>query len=95
MQSLSIWISLDSLLNILLKRLLMKAKSTTTVFEIFLSEGKTILSLAKWLQGAKELNTVYLIFCYMLLKNVILSMKNNLQQWWKKIVLAIYFVWRD
>ena len=73
----------------------MKAKSTTTVFEIFLSEGKTILSLAKWLQGAKELNTVYLIFCYMLLKNVILSMKNNLQQWWKKIVLAIYFVWRD
>ena len=73
----------------------MKAKSTTTVFEIFLSEGKTILSLAKWLQRAKELNTVYLIFCYMLLKNVILSMKNNLQQWWKKIVLAIYFLWRD
>ena len=57
----------------------MKAKSTTTVFEIFLSEGKTILSLAKWLQRAKELNTVYLIFCYILLKNVILSMKNNLQ----------------
>ena len=80
MQSLSIWISLDSLLNILLKRLLMKAKSTTTVFEIFLSEGKTILSLAKWLQRAKELNTVYLIFCYILLKNVILSMKNNLHQ---------------
>ena len=73
----------------------MKAKSTTTVFEIFLSEGKTILSLAKWLQRAKELNTVYLIFCYILLKNVILSMKNNLQQWWKKIVLAIYFLWRD
>ena len=73
----------------------MKAKSTTTVFEISLSEGKTILSLAKWLQRAKELNTVYLIFCYILLKNVILSMKNNLQQWWKKIVLAIYFLWRD
>ena len=73
----------------------MKAKSTTTVFEIFLSEGKTILSLAKWLQRAKELNTVYLIFCYILLKNVILSMKNNLQQWWKKIVLDIYFLWRD
>ena len=73
----------------------MKAKSTTTVFEIFLSEGKTILSLAKWLQRAKELNTVYLIFCYILLKNVILSMKNNLQQWWKTIVLDIYFLWRD
>ena len=73
----------------------MKVKSATTVFEIFLSEGKTILSLAKWLQRAKELNTVYLIFCYILLKNVILSMKNNLQQWWKTIVLDIYFLWRD
>ena len=67
MQSLSACIPLESLLNILLK-IFAKGMFTLTVFEILLSDDRSVLSPAQWGLGSERVNVCLTILRYYALR---------------------------